>query len=143
MVCNPCKKRDIAKIEGIQNSFTRKLMIRIHGFVYDRIPSPRARNRIFGLQSLMRRRRKFYLIMFHKIMHGNCGLNINEFCVLRSSITRGGPVKLILPRARSKYRAHYFSVRAGSDYLRLSKRVVIPANIRSFKAMLDSCLSPQ
>ena len=45
----PYKKKFIAKLEKVQNSFTRKLMIRSVGFMYADIPSSNARNLSFGL----------------------------------------------------------------------------------------------
>lgn len=46
----PFKKKSISKLESVQNSFTRKLMIRSLGFSYDLIPDGATRNINFGLQ---------------------------------------------------------------------------------------------
>lgn len=38
IVFNPYKKKDINVLEKMQNNFTRKLLVRVGGFHYSRIP---------------------------------------------------------------------------------------------------------
>ncbi|EYB95835.1 hypothetical protein Y032_0155g3045 [Ancylostoma ceylanicum] len=80
--------------------------------------------------------------MFHKIVHGNCGLNFDAFVNTKASITRGGCRKIVIPRAKLSCRAHFFTVRVTPDYLKLSRRLPIPVNLTSFKTLLNRTLSP-
>lgn len=139
VVFNPHKKMTSDKIERIQSNFTRKAWIRVNGLRYDSIPSSHNRNVKLGLTSLSERRRRFDLIMVHKILFGRCGLNHNEFFTFRRSITRGGSVKLCIPQARHRSRYNFFSIRAGRSYIKLSKKLVVPASLGAFKKLLDCC----
>ena len=136
----PHKRKVSDKLEKVQNSFTRKLFIRKVGFFYDKIPSFEERNMNLGLHSLSWRRRKFDLLMFHKMIHGHTGLDPENYFSFRPSITRGGSRKLCLPRARLKCRSNFFINRAGSDYLALSRVQAIPSSLRSFKNTLRNYL---
>ena len=79
VVFSPSKCKTIKKIERVQNNFTRKLMIRALGFVYDKIPSARQRSVNFHIPSLALRRRFFDLTTFHKIVHGRIGVTRDSF----------------------------------------------------------------
>ena len=138
VIFNPYKRKTIAKLEKVQNNFTRKLLIGNTNFNYRNLISADDRNKKFGLHSLCKRRRKFDLIMFYKLVHGLCGLDPDVFCTFKPSVTRGDSVKLYLPRTKTKFRSQFFINRAGSDYLALSRLKEIPGNIRSFTRILDS-----
>lgn len=142
VIFNPFKKKFVSKLESVQNSFTRKLMIRALGFAYNRIPSSHERNSNFCLATLAYRRKKHDLILFHKILHGKCDLPLDMFCVLRKSVTRGGSRKISFPKARLNCRYHFFTVRAGTSFLKISKKHKIPSSLTLFKASLDRYLGP-
>lgn len=139
-VFNPYKRKNIDKIERVQNSFTRKLMIRSMGFLYDCIPSAKERNLNLGLRTLSWRRKKLDLLLFHKIIHGRSGLRLNMFCTERASTTRGGASKIVLPRARINCRSHFFLNRVVPTYTRLSRNKPISANLNAFKKAIDNLL---
>ena len=124
----------------VQNSFTRKLMIRSVGFMYADIPSSNARNLNFGLTSLSYRRRKHSLLMMYKILNRLCGLPPNSFLSVKRSITRGNPFKLVIPRANKTIRKHFFANRVGADYEKLGKKYTIPNKLSLFTKVLDSYL---
>ena len=44
-VFNPLSKRHIYALERVQNNFTRKLLIRVNGYSYSKIPSAATRNK--------------------------------------------------------------------------------------------------
>lgn len=139
-VFGPTKVKNIEVLDKVQNSFTRKLLLRSRQFDYRSIPDSTERCRTFGLEPLSLRRKKFDLLMVHKILQGAIHLGGCRFFTTRISSTRGAAVKLSYPRARCSVRSCYFTCRAGSEYVRLSKRVSLPSNISSFKRMLDKIL---
>ncbi|EYB92909.1 hypothetical protein Y032_0189g1226 [Ancylostoma ceylanicum] len=63
-------------------------MIRTVGFLYDAIPSGKERNASMMLSSLANRRKKFDLLMYHKILHGRCGLKPEDFCTTSLEFVR-------------------------------------------------------
>ena len=136
VIYSPYKLKYVRKIESVQNSFTRKLMNRVVGFSYDKIPTSNERNINFSLDSLAMRRKRFDLLMCHKILHGNTGLDPRAFFRMKDSVTRGGSIKFCIPRARLKCRSNFFAVRVISDYTKLSKVKDIPCKMSSFKAFL-------
>lgn len=97
---NPHKRKYVNEFESAQNNFIRKLMIRPIDFLYDQIPSYIERNANFRLKSLSYRRRKFDLIMLYKIDHRDCGLNVDELIKAKSSTTRVGCRKIVIPNAK-------------------------------------------
>ncbi|EYC31068.1 hypothetical protein Y032_0004g1935 [Ancylostoma ceylanicum] len=127
-------------IEKVQNSFTRKLMIRIGGFDYNTIPNGHYRDIKFNLETLTARRRKNDLLMVWKILNQSIGLNAESFFVLAHSRTRGGSAKLRLKKARYSIRFNYFANRAGSDFLKLSKKYFTGVSLHSFKTTVDRYL---
>lgn len=138
---NPQKSKLVALLEKVQNSFARKLMVRRLGFIYDGIPSGSKRNANFKLHSLSHRRRKFDLISFHKILQGVTGLQLDQFCTHRTSYTRSGASSLVLPRARCNAR-RLFTIRAGSDYIRINKKRILPSGNMSCKSTIAKWLDP-
>ncbi|EYC41212.1 hypothetical protein Y032_0577g230 [Ancylostoma ceylanicum] len=80
--------------------------------------------------------------MYHKIMHGESGFSLEDFCKFRYFMTRGGSSKIVVPGARSNCRAQFFTVRAASAYIRLCKSRSTSANVRSFKTLLGKTLRP-
>ncbi|EYB97415.1 hypothetical protein Y032_0141g2258 [Ancylostoma ceylanicum] len=140
VVFNPSKRKSILELENVQNSFTRKLLIRVMGFLYDSIPTSVVRNKNLGLHSLSYRRRKHDLLLVYKIVHGLVGLAPNSMFEVRASCTRGSADKLIIARPRKSIRRRFFVYRAGTDYERLSKKQFIPSKLSSFERLLNSYL---
>ncbi|KAK6059277.1 hypothetical protein COOONC_03099 [Cooperia oncophora] len=70
------------------------------------------------------------------------GTPIRKFCGLRPSVTRGSPLKRILPRAKHNFRLHFFTIRAGTDYFKLKKNRSFPHNVKAFKDMVERYLVP-
>uniref|UniRef100_A0A0N4WH65 RNA-directed DNA polymerase from transposon BS n=1 Tax=Haemonchus placei TaxID=6290 RepID=A0A0N4WH65_HAEPC len=142
VVFSPHKRKIIDKIEKVQNSFTRKLMIRVVGFMYDSIPSAAERNANFGLRSLCWRRKKFDLLTFHKVLTGSHCLHPSTFYTIRASTTRNGPFKLVPSKSRLNCRSHFFVNRVHPLYFALSKKKSIPISSSSFKKYLNEYLEP-
>lgn len=141
-VFNPHKRKLVKKIESVQNSFTRKVMIRSLGFSYDQIPSSKDRNIILGLETLEYRRKKNDLILFHKILYGKCDLSLSPLGEERDSTTRGSSRKLVLPKTRTRFRYHFFAHRAGSDFVKMSRKACVPYDTKGFIKLLGSYLNP-
>lgn len=107
-VFSPYKRASIEKLEKVQNNFTRKLMIRMLGFLYDQIPSSSERNVNLGLEKLSTRRKANDIILFHKIFFGKCAVRLEDFFSVRESSTRGGLRKVRVSTARSNCRRYFF-----------------------------------
>ncbi|EYC24653.1 hypothetical protein Y032_0013g2031 [Ancylostoma ceylanicum] len=120
-VFSPCKKKDKAKTETVQNSFTRKIFIRKGSFTYSSIPRAIIRNRYFDIPSLESRRRFFDVCMVYKILHEWSSEKAKLFFSIVTSITRGGEFKIFYRRPRTSVRTRSFTVRAGAAYLSLNK----------------------
>ncbi|EYC14355.1 hypothetical protein Y032_0041g488 [Ancylostoma ceylanicum] len=87
-VFNPTKMKDIYSIERVQNNFTRKLLARVGGFLYSRIPRASIRNKYLGLSSLEPRRRVFDVCLVHKILHSSVSEGPKNFFRMGRSRTR-------------------------------------------------------
>lgn len=131
-VFNPHKKKDIILLERVQNNFTRKLLIRVGGFFYSRIPRASIRNKYFNVFSLSSRRDLFDVCMVHKIILGEVKLDLRAFRIV-PSITRGGQNKIAFDRAKTSLRANFLVNRAGSMYLKLTKNAPFPISLGCFK----------
>lgn len=66
VVFNPSKVASVKTLEKVQNNFTRKIMIRTVGFLYEQIPCSNTRKFNLGLESLALRTKKFDLITFSR-----------------------------------------------------------------------------
>ncbi|EYB86673.1 hypothetical protein Y032_0275g1063 [Ancylostoma ceylanicum] len=139
-VFSPKCKRSIIRLEAVQNSFTRKLWIRLHGYDYANIPPASARNCIFKIPSLAARRRKYDLLMVYKIISGKIHLPVDKFYTISSSRTRGGPFKIMYPIAKSSLRSSFFTQRAGSVFLKFSKKYKLPSSLSQCKRLVDKFL---
>ena len=123
----------VKKIESVQNNFTRKLFFRLGGYKYCTIPSSSFRNRKLKLISLESRRNTTDLVMIHKIVTGQCGLNAIDFFTFNRSRTRGTKEKISFPIPKTSHRAQFFTIRAGSKYLKHSKNKTIPSSLAAAK----------
>ena len=129
-------KGAVKALESVQNDFTRKLFMRKGGYTYCKVPSSEVRNRILGLTSLLSRRDRFDLVMVHKILTGQIGLKPSNFYTFSNSRTRGSNSKLSFPIPKTKLRQQFFSVRAGSKYLKLSKKKTLPFSVAGLKRII-------
>ena len=137
-VFNPHKKKSIQSLEGVQNSFTRKLLLRQGHFDYTTIPKFTERNAMLGLSSLASRRKRNDLLMVFKILNKLVRIN-NGLFILKPSSTRGSAVKLYLPFAKSSIRTNFFVHRAGAEYRKLCRND-LPSTLRSFKRFIGRVL---
>ncbi|XGW32188.1 hypothetical protein V3C99_010399 [Haemonchus contortus] len=138
-VFNSKKRKHVYALEKVQNNFNRKLLIRLGGFLYSRIPKAAIRNQYLGLTSLETRRRVFDLCMVHRLVHDTCGHGSNVF-KLTHSRTRGGCMKISLARPKTNLRASSFTFRAGSDYLRVVKNIPVSPSLAQFKRQVVKLL---
>ncbi|EYC29668.1 hypothetical protein Y032_0006g3113 [Ancylostoma ceylanicum] len=139
-VFNPKSKNTVMRLESVQNSFTRKLWIRLHGYNYANIPSASVRNRTFKIPSLATRRIKRDLVMIYKIICGKNHLSVDKFFRLSPSCTRGGPFKIEFSTAKNSLRSNFFTQRAGSIFLRFSKKCALPCSLNQYKRQIDKYL---
>lgn len=142
VIFNPSKIKIIKLLESVQNSFTRKLLVRRTGFLYDGLPSSHTRNFNLRLPTLEQRRKKFDLIQLHKIIVGGCGIMPSELLTIRPSLTRGATSKLIAPKAKLSCRTNFFVNRAVSSYVKFSKNKIMPSSINAFRNMVNRYLGP-
>lgn len=110
-VFNPTRKKDIDLLESIQNSFTRKLMMRCFPVSYDMVPNGPQRSELFGLPSLVSRRRRADLIMMFKILTKKLNNDTEE--LLDGELTRSvrRKLKLRVPVAKSRLRTDFLTYR--------------------------------
>ena len=118
----PHKKADILVLERVQNSFTRKVLIRSMGFKYSSIPDSVTRNKMLNLDSLEARRDRNDLILAHKILSNQTGLDSKDFFTTISSNTRGPQNKILLKLPKTSYRRNFFAYRAGSKYMKILEK---------------------
>ena len=117
-----------------------RILGRVQGNIYDSIPSSTQRNINFNLDSLELRRKKFDLLTYFKIIHGLCDVSPSEFCGRRPSTTRGPAFKIVVTRARSNCRYHFFTNRASTAFRNLSLQFAMPFTYNSFKSTLNKRL---
>ena len=67
--------------------------------------------------------------MIHKIITRQCGLNAIDFFTFNRSRTRGTQEKISFPIPKTNHRAQFFTIRAGSKYLKHSKNKNIPSSL--------------
>lgn len=89
VIFNYFKIEVIKLLESVQNSFSRNLLFRRTGFLYDGLPSSQTRNFNRKLSTFEQRRKKSDLILLHKIIVGASGIMSNELLTIRPSLTRG------------------------------------------------------
>ena len=115
-------------------------MIRQLGLNYRNIPRSKARNKELNLESLAERRLKNDLFMVWKILRNKVDLDRERFFTLAASRTKGDSSKLVLKKPRYSLRYNFFINRAGSDYIKLSKKFKIVASARSSKNIVGKYL---
>ena len=135
------KDRLEAIIEKVKNNFTRNLLLRMKNLSLNLIPSAACRNKLFGIKSLLLRRRRNDLLMLFKILHGLCNLKSTDFFILKNSITRGVEQKLRIIQAKTTIRQNFFCHRVSLEYAKFSKYRQVPSNFSMFKKEVDKYLA--
>jgi hypothetical protein len=127
-VWSPQNVTDIARIESVQRSFTKKL----RGFENLSYAGRLAKA---GLQTLEYRRLLADLSLTYKILHGLTIVGL-DFQLSTSGNTRGHSWKLCTPKARLNTRLHFFSVRVVKAWNALSEDTVSADSLNSFRGKL-------
>ncbi|EYC10127.1 hypothetical protein Y032_0057g2777 [Ancylostoma ceylanicum] len=144
-ISNPFKKKDINLLESVQNSFTRKLMMRCFGMNYDQVPNGEKRCKILGLPTLQSRRIVADLTMTFKILKGKLSSNLTEFFEVSMTRTIIGKLKLNVPVARLRARSKFLTYRVLNEFsLLLAKNEhLLELSLQSFrKLVMKICLKP-
>lgn len=128
-VWNPGYIGDIAKMEQVQNRFTRLLP-------QSRIMTQSERNKRLNITSHETRRLRGDLIYMYKMF--DSGL----FTPSPETRTRGHSRKLVLERAQNNLRKHSFATRNVTAWNNLPDHVVSAQSLNIFKSRLDAYLSP-
>ncbi|EYC43946.1 hypothetical protein Y032_0476g2140 [Ancylostoma ceylanicum] len=117
-------------------------MIRALNLPHEQIPGSRARNKNFRLSPLCQRRKKNDLLFFHKIIYGETSLKLTRLVSVRTSTTRGGTTKFLIPKPKLCCRRFSFIHRVIPDFEKLKKTRTISFSYNAFKKVLNSCLDP-
>lgn len=142
-VFNPFLKKDIARLENVQNNFTRKLVLRCSGLPYSDIPNGVERRQRLDLPSLKSRRDKYDLLLAFKILHGITSVSSKMFFTLAQSRTRGGARKLATRASRTNVRSKFFSVRVVSAFNSLIAQGCLGLKLSTFKNLLKKLVIPR
>lgn len=106
-ILNPYKCKNVEKIEEFQNDFTRKVIIRTVLFLQDCIPTAKKRSLTSVLRTPARRRQKFDLLPFHKILRIRLCLYLEVFFPERSCTRSEIASKSVMSRIRIHCRSHF------------------------------------
>ena len=136
-VYNSIRKRDVIRIEKIQDNFTRKLFIRLAGIRHCRRgPRSGERNRIYGFDTLEKRRKINDMKMMYKLYSGKHWKNIDDFYNVTRAHTRRGNTRIQWPRAKTSLRSKSFIIRGG-EMFNLHSRLFHKCNsLEQFSAKL-------
>lgn len=115
-VFNPSRNRDIDLLESVQNSFTRKLMIRCFSVDYSSIPSGSQRSEFFGLPSLKNRRKTADIVMMYKILSRKLSINPEDFFEGMLTKSVRGKLKLRVSIAKSRIRSDFLTYRVLKEF---------------------------
>lgn len=140
-VFSPYKMKSNKILEAVQNSFTRKVMIRELRFCYDQIPSIIERNHNFGLRTLEYRRKRNQILLFRRIIHHTTGIKMSDIMTLRAANTRSECVKYYPGRAKLSCRFNFFTLRSNTLYNNFKQKGTIATHLCSFKKFLSHHLS--
>ena len=91
-----------------------------------------------GLPSLTYRRLRGDMITIYQILNGSLHVHPGLLQLSTCSRTRGHHLKLQKPRARTRSRRNYLSVRAVNSWNSLPSHVISAPSINAFKSRLDS-----
>ena len=97
------------------------------------------RLKLLGLDSLEKRRLKFDLIMYYKILHGYVNVDYRSFFTLNQNVknTRTNGLMLCKPLTKSKHPSNTFSIRCINCWNSLPIEIVKANNINVFKNGLN------
>ncbi|MCP4488285.1 MAG: hypothetical protein GY820_13325 [Gammaproteobacteria bacterium] len=126
-VWNPCYVQDIALLESVQKSFTRRLFARC-GFAPVDYES---RLHKLDMISLAHRRRLADLVLCYQIRSGNILVNSQIF-----SGSTHNPNRIICEHARVNCRSFFFAHRVVADWNRLNVDINVCRSLTMFKTFL-------
>ena len=118
-VFNPCKKKLIIKLEQVQKSATKIIFLRCPSLHSQANLSYPERLKILNLPSIEERLRILDLNTFHSIF--NKTINAELSYTTLPSNTRGSKFNINIPIANLKPRSSFFTIRAGSQYVKILK----------------------
>ena len=133
---DPTKMEDIATLEGVQRSFTSKIISIAHLHYYERLKS-------LNLMSLQRRRERYSIIMIYKILNG---LAPNDIAIEFMETSRRGiqaKIPKIIKNTATKYQSQYdssFAVRGPQLWNRIPANITYKPSLESFKSALTAWL---
>jgi len=132
-VWSPCTAIEIAKVESVQRSFTKRLP-GLNNFDYAK------RLSILEVESLELCRLHSDIIYVYKMLFGLVNLDFNDFFVLKvDSVTRGHNYKLLKQHHRLNVRKHFFAERMVSVWNNLKCDIINFDNLQNFKLSLMKC----
>lgn len=137
-VFNPSKRKNILLLENVQNSFTRKLMMRCYGNNYYQMPNGAERAEMLGLPSLFIRRKRADLLMMFKILTGRVSINPLNFFGTRLTRNIRGKLRLYVSVAKSRARASFFTYRNLKEFNHIlsTNEEVLGLSLHGFKKLL-------
>lgn len=99
-IFSPKYMREIARLESVPNSLTRKLLVRVHRHDYNTILSP-PRNRFFNLPTLECRRRRYDSITIYRMINGFTRTTLSQKFYTFSSSNLS--IKLPIPKSNIRF----------------------------------------
>ena len=130
MFCITSKYFDKTLLNSVQRKFTKQLPGLSTFSYYERL-------QILQLQTLEHRRLQYDLQTFFNIVHGiNCLESQDFFTMSSNSKTRGHPLRITVPIAKSNISRHFFSCRVVHPWNSLSSNLVVKPKPTNFKFRL-------
>ena len=118
MVWSPYTAKEIAKVESVQRSFTK----RVPGLNYLTYAQ---RLCVLGIESLELRRLRNDVVFVYKMLFGLVDMNFDEYFTLRADCaTRGHEYKMSVNYSRLNIRKHFFTERLVAVWSNLENGVI-------------------
>ena len=134
IVSSPVLKLDKARLEKVQNYFTRRVFARCFGLRYPDLPQPRERNSRLGITSLEARRGDRDVKVMFALIHGKTSLSQgcpHHYRISRSRL-RGPGFTIEVPMARTVARKNSFFVRTARVFTKRFRLLdSVPAHVPS------------
>jgi ribonucleases P/MRP protein subunit RPP40 len=130
-VWSPHTLQDIALIESVQRSFTRKIPALSHLSYSERIKH-------CGLLSLEHRRIITDLCLFHKIFYKYVDIDFSSEIIFNRNNTRGHCLKLFQIKSRTDVRLHFFISRTIKLWNAVPYDVISITNTKTFKRSIKA-----
>ena len=127
----PSSRGDQKQVEKVQRRAT-KLVPKLRNKPYSQ------RLKELGLPSLTYRRLRGDMTAIYQIIHGSLDVQPGLLQLSHNRNTRGHHLKLHKPRASSRARRNFLSVRAVNSWIGLPSHVISAPSINAFKSRLDS-----